>query len=1803
MLSHPKTVEQTIPNVQSPPRERKPQPLQFNSFQNLKSLSTSKSEQMQYHTRSLEAPNYSHPNDIMVSVRSEHELCQIYNSQQHSDYIISDYMDKIATRVNLLETELKYAWRALDLLSTEYGKIWVRLEKLENISIEQQSVVSNLMDLIEGANKGTYTDHIKEQKHNSFDDKESEQSSPLQKKKTLDKDVIYEIDPSNDYSDHEIFSRERETDHEKQVFLNDASAQKTHFGYDSDSYKSFHSENVEYPFNKTYKAEQFQENIVDHDKETRKKLYSESDLLLYQKRQVLANNARIELMKEFLNGRRVLNEISGMAGISTPTSDLTIPTKPRINNAINSTDEFNSLNTLNDCNKFFCSTAYKTDDGGNQVLPIQDTGGTAFSVKNNEMGEFFYRKLNEAYRENDLSLEISKVDAILQKSEVTHEQIKLMNGSSSFLTSNQRSLETQTPTSESKKHRKKKHHTNEMDMINKLKGILSHAQSPIINCNTNENIDDLIKSQRTDIRDMAGCVSNVSKTQNFGYNKSSFADDLRITLDNICDTIIDEINKIPGLQSLNLSQISEIRQTIWSEELFFQKLSQVDEKLTLLLLNPITLSEELRRVNITSSVEKFVLVMKKFKKNIDTLKKLVCSSLDDYKKSRRHSYVSKAMSTNSINSFLIPKENQGGCSAELLRTKSDLNEQLKIIETQEIEICRKQKIDQIVSSQSINSPGILSNDSDYQVFKHPQSNIELLSSTNKTYSEDEYIKSLKKSLDRHNSMLFLLHFQNPEKHNIMSDINDIVINPAQINISPPPPAPNDMGNKMESQKPKKEESNSDLSSIRGWWMKSPENCNIQTNSILNVTEHSSIHTEASHTYPTVSLETLDSLNNLKDLDYKSDLEKSKNEFLISDENLSYIQELSKNLPICSAYENESIFDANLKVERFFSVDEILMWDHLKEQENSNIRINKSEIAMPDLLTIQSRNLVKSQMVKREKEYSPMASKKCDEIKESCIGKIGYEEISKNKSYRSHFNDNLVYYPSPIFLTKNNSSSSLNISGQSNYIPIIENDSLSRLAFTSQAPLDDVRYNANQCNDTKVSKLIPESPCEQKPIYLYNTPEQKRTSSKPPKLWNKLFSENLKLKGTAKYNRSQSLPGNMQSQGNQGQGCDQAGSCPLISLKRLNECENQRQLSKRLQKLPMRILKRATGSPFVRRFSHQNIVIPSSLYEAPNIYNTQTQKESFSSKMSHIMQKAKSYKRRSVVLSHKCNILGSELDIPDSTSADNEFSLCDSEISINPYDSGSSPLNTIDNQVEKCSVKSITEISSKNLFSVVGDIRKNRSLLLDAPPHEHALSTEAKNNTVKIPEMYLQSNVDSETIPCLKKFNSIFIDDEENEQIVVEQNNDDDNLSSFKMTASDSSIKKFIEISVNIPTKTTSTRSVNSSGGQDLLQQSLEIPTNLGCGLRDDDDNRSQHSTRTLSSSRRQSTEDSIDTDDEYFYYELRKLENMEHKQEESSPYSIGNQHADNKILFSQIGQLLRNNVDEGCQTSNALVEEVERLSFKPDESVKLQMSLVLSELKCIVKLKPSIDEENLLKTTVDSLTGADFGENLPARENLELVRDMHKAWQDVNGDFRDQSNTLTKDLKENKIHKSALSNHDGSTSSSENGSEYEAKIQKKLFQNAINDGNVSLQSSESSITSGPDTPAQLSDEMEVACLLMEENKIKKIRGDSQKTTHKNPQQFGETLSCKNKIKSVVSNTLTDQVENSHSNVVNGSTAGLSNSKWKLLKTLKERKIEEKNNQDKKREETSTKEKEKVITIIQECYFKIFYFKIKEFILK
>ncbi|KAK3913285.1 Putative cysteine-rich repeat secretory protein 5, partial [Frankliniella fusca] len=120
------------------------------------------------------------------------------------------------------------------------------------------------------------------------------------------------------------------------------------------------------------------------------------------------------------------------------------------------------------------------------------------------------------------------------------------------------------------------------------------------------------------------------------------------------------------------------------------------------------------------------------------------------------------------------------------------------------------------------------------------------------------------------------------------------------------------------------------------------------------------------------------------------------------------------------------------------------------------------------------------------------------------------------------------------------------------------------------------------------------------------------------------------------------------------------------------------------------------------------------------------------------------------------------------------------------------------------------------------------------------------------------------------------------------------------------------------------------------QQSLEIPSlGRGGGSLEDDDNRSTHSWRSTSrvSSRRQSTEDSIDSEDEWYWYELRKLEEMERQ-----------------------SHLDHTDRDEALP--------ILATQYEQEDEMKQQMSIVLQELRLKVKPTPDIQEVSQCATVI-----------------------------------------------------------------------------------------------------------------------------------------------------------------------------------------------------------------------------------------------
>ncbi|KAH8292609.1 hypothetical protein KR054_005535, partial [Drosophila jambulina] len=1651
---------------------------------------------------SINNTNY-YPKGSMLSIRSEQQ------SQQHSDYIISDYMDKIATRISLLETELKFAWRALDLLSNEYGKIWIRLEKLENISIEQQSVVSNLMGLIQNQTQNQSNIEALQEFPETFHSLQDENHPLLMDEETLDID-IKPLD-SEEYNDNRDDTLIRDSD----LFLSAGlgSSQMVNNPY----YETLDEINILNGFDMSEAL----------GKDSRKKLYSDSDLLLYEQQQIRANNARCELMKEFINGRRVLKEIAS----GTPQSQTQTARKfsnfgqtkgglDKIKQSSNS-DLDNLIEDIN----FFRLAASKTDVGSDQVLPIEDTGGTKTAKipqnHNNDVNESFYKQLNEACRDNELSSEILKVDALLHNSagETSHghcqTSFSLINQSEKGNTSFDSAKISTNSTKDSKKHRKKKHHTSEMHMINKLKCILAQAS-------TGHNNDDGKfdnESSHIEMTEKQSAVNN-------------FEHDASIILNNITKSLMEEINKIPGLQKLSSIQINKLRETVWKEYSFFQKVRQVDKNLTLLLLNPITVSEELLSLDITNIDEKFVFVIKKFSKNIYTLKKLVGSSLDEIKPLEETSILLNSQS-----------HSQNSCIPSLLRNNSDLDEQLKILETQEIEINRKKKIEQIVS--------------DKENLK--DLNFLTMRSTKNIYNEDEYIKSLKRSLERHNSMMFLLHLQNPEKHK-EDMINDdvLLMDATRGSPSPPPPAPFDNPSNyvesVESQNYKKyTKSDSGLSSMSSW---SPI-----ISSVLTDGKENSNYFMEQKSNEIYSLEL--------SFDGQRPKPKTSNDYIITEENLNYIHELSKNLPICSAYENKSIFDG---MEQISTVDEMLEWDQLNQRDqsagNSTERLLHST-RMPDLLT----NQTPKRLLNEGLNHLTNISRYNTDLKEI-----------REQLRRPYLTDRLVYYPSANCITDYNSSNNLDYLGQSRgsesykskTVPIIPKDQPTVYIMEYSGVVDSETSRRSELRSADHSHR--------------SLPADIPISEKPFKVWNKLntiLTDNLKLKRIAKLNRSLSLPAEVQSQGkNQNhkkkQTRGQAGSFPFISHIRSGGGSeigsgngSHQHLSKRLQKLPMRIIRRArTGATFIRRLSHPNESVGASDSGTSIGY---TRKNSLTSKMSHIMRKAKTYKRHNLRLSRGCSISDTELDKPndgdDCISLDNDN---DEECSLYGIDIIDS------NEDEACGIDDIQDV--KDLFAVVGDLKKisiTTTEVPDVPVIEiNDMWHNVENMTIKMPETYLEASLPSQQATCLQKVNSV----------CVEEVADDDT----NHVLQDNSFSDDVNVIPTFKIQTTEGRVVGEDGeGNPLIttfptqqQWTLDLPSNH---IREDDDNRSQHSTRTLSSSRRQSTEDSIDTDDEYFYYELRQLEHEQEMQQLAQKSENVNEliATDNEVLFSQIDQLLQSSdAFQPSESENGSKEN--RVIYSPDEHVKLLMGEVFSELKRVVRLEEGIKRDD--RTTPTFMDA--FAKVKPQREKISAVYDMHSAWQDVNGcelpftasdmdsheEEVDRKNQRPK-IKKKKRRDSRIVTDVSLSSSGHSENENDHCLTKSESEK---NGNIekSIKSSGSSETSGPDSPEEelsdVNDEMSKTGMLS------KDKGDAEKEgITRNSRELNVTNGATIITSSYPPNgfsptkSVHNQVSEAEGSLAIGSGGA---SKWKLLKTLKERKIEEKNNQEKVKDDDKDKEK-------------------------
>lgn len=407
---------------------------------------------------------------------------------------------------------------------------------------------------------------------------------------------------------------------------------------------------------------------------------------------------------------------------------------------------------------------------------------------------------------------------------------------------------------------------------------------------------------------------------------------------------------------------------------------------------------------------------------------------------------------------------------------------------------------------------------------------------------------------------------------------------------------------------------------------------------------------------------------------------------------------------------------------------------------------------------------------------------------------------------------------------------------------------------------------------------------------------------------------------------------------------------------------------------------------------------------------------------------------------------------------------------------------------------------------------------------------------------------------------------------------DDSFSSHGLAESE---EESMQQCVKPPMTTNSSPSVH--GGNSAL-----LSTNW-CSVSVDEDSRSQHSYRTIASggtSRRQSTEDSIDTDDEYFCYELRKLEEMEREAHDIS-------------FLKESGRLPQFEFEDSSYPEPAALDakppeesfahELHGVATAAvgedmvDEAVKeLFRSVVHPELR--VSSQMSLTRKlNVLKTVEETRT-------LPAKR-----RDGSGLNFLLRGDEEERKLYIkfyTKELRY--LTNPTLEEDDEGVEEEEAAredilSEDEIQSPQDMRSRSGSQSSGGSSSTTSGPESNPDVFSDYEEELEGQDKLRDEyhQHHRHEADDEQITPDENFAKssmdesvlIGDAAGCSGDGAKAVATSGAPGA----GGVGGGAPgAGGSASKWKLLKTLKDRKAEEKTNQEKIKEEEDTKDKVSVV---------------------
>ena len=331
------------------------------------------------------------------------------------------------------------------------------------------------------------------------------------------------------------------------------------------------------------------------------------------------------------------------------------------------------------------------------------------------------------------------------------------------------------------------------------------------------------------------------------------------------------------------------------------------------------------------------------------------------------------------------------------------------------------------------------------------------------------------------------------------------------------------------------------------------------------------------------------------------------------------------------------------------------------------------------------------------------------------------------------------------------------------------------------------------------------------------------------------------------------------------------------------------------------------------------------------------------------------------------------------------------------------------------------------------------------------------------------------------------------------------------------VKRLVETSDSIESNDSGRSNITVTNFATVPNVRLKSQASLDVtNWRSEEDDRSSNRSMSRVSSRRQSTEDSIDSEDEWYCYELRKLEEMEKKAVRID--------AINDEINNIPETEFRDEQEEDSQFKKIVGSEgVENLSIcKPDDPIKEKMSFVLKELKS--KVSPS----DCFTFTPPSPPPLPPSPPQPQRKKLKMIQDIDSA---------DILFPRIRDCQSWKESKNFRKSSD--------------QISVKSYDEAAVDSgsltNLSTKGYSSGNTSGPDSPVQTEDELDsnTANISQAEVAIPEIKIES-------------PVNCPIIISSAPINT-----SSIPETIVTSSSQDFGGSKWKLLKALKEKKMEEK----------------------------------------